>query len=302
MDEFGNNDVLQLKDIDQPEVSVDTVLVKVKAVGVNPVDWKIVRGYLAGAFPSHFPMVPGWDFSGVVEEVGPSITEFKVGDEVFGYDREDHVQNGTLAEVISVPVRCLWKKPASLSFEEAGALPLAGLTALQMLDAVSVSEGDTVLIHNGSGGVGCFAIQIAKARGARVIASASKRNFDFVTSLGAEPVEYGDQLGESVKALASDGVDAVIDPIGGDALAASPALVKDATRIASVVDGAGVLKLGGRYVFVRPIADDLRRLAELADAGDLKVPIEKSFPLDRTADAYALSEDGHVTGKIVITI
>jgi NADPH:quinone reductase-like Zn-dependent oxidoreductase len=299
---FGGPDVLTVGELPDPPVGPDGVLVRVRAAGVNPVDYKIRQGRLQGAYPWAFPIVPGWDVAGVVEQVGPSVTEFAPGDEVIGYARKDHVQHGTYAQLVGVFPRHLARKPASVSFAEAAALPLAGLTAAQTLDAAGVGSGDVVLVHNASGGVGSFAVQLAAARGARVLGTASERNHDYLRSLRAEPVTYGDGLADRVAELAPGGVDAVVDFIGGDALANSPKLVKDPARIASVVDPATVLGVGGRYVFVRPNPNQLAELSEMVDAGQLRIEVAATFPLEQAAQAHALVEDGHVRGKVVLTV
>ena len=263
-----------------------------------------MAGYLDPIMRVHFPLIPGWDLAGVVERVGPAVTEFAPGDEVIGYNREDHVQWGTYAELVAAPVRVLARKPASLDWRQAAGLPLAGLTAYQALEAAQVSEGETVLLHAAAGGVGTFAAQIAVARGARVIGTASERNHEFLRSLGAEPVTYGEGLVERVRALVSDGVDAAIDCVGGDAITASRELVqpKDGkVRIVSIID-PGVKDFGGRYVFVRPSTADLTALGELADQGRLTVHIERTFPLEQAGQALLASRQGHTRGKIVLDI
>jgi NADPH:quinone reductase-like Zn-dependent oxidoreductase len=300
-DRFGDLDVLALRDdLPEPPVGPDTVLVRVHAAGVNPVDMKIRQGALAGAFPHHFPIVPGWDVAGVVEAVGPAVVSFAAGDEVFGYVRRDDVQWGTAAELVPAPQRCLAHKPGSLSFAEAGALPLAGLTAYQALtEALDVGEGDRVLVHRAAGGVGFNAVQIAVALGARVIGTASPKNHGFLRDAGvAEVLDYS--AGPISRQL-SEPVDAVLDLVGGDTLADAPQQVRDAARIASVVDPV-VNEMGGRYVFVRPDQHDLEELARMADAGQLRVPIAKAFPLAETAEAQRLVAGGHVRGKVVVTL
>jgi NADPH:quinone reductase-like Zn-dependent oxidoreductase len=299
---FGGPEVLTVGELPDPPVGPDGVLVRVRAAGVNPVDYKIRQGKLQGAYPWAFPIVPGWDVAGVVEQVGPSVTEYAPGDEVIGYARKDHVQYGTSAELVGVFPRHLAPKPASASFAEAAALPLAGLTAAQTLDAAGVGSGDVVLVHNASGGVGSFAVQLAADRGARVLGTASERNHDYLRSLGAEPVTYGDGLTDRVAGLAPDGVDAVVDFIGGQALADSPEVVKDPARIASVVDPATVLGFGGRYVFVRPNPEQLAELSEKVDAGRLRIEVARTFGIEETGEAHALVESGHVRGKVVLTL
>jgi NADPH:quinone reductase-like Zn-dependent oxidoreductase len=300
-DRFGDETVLQLRDdLPDPPVGPDTVLVRVHAAGVNPVDATIREGHLAGAFPHHFPIVPGWDVAGVVESAGPAVVDFAPGDEVFGYVRRDDVQWGTTAEFVPAPQRCLAHKPASLSFAEAGALPLAGLTAYQALtEVLDVQEGDRVLVHRASGGVGFSAVQIAVALGAHVIGTASPKNHGFLTDAGA--AEVLDYSAGPISGQLSEPADAVLDLVGGDTLADAPKQVRDPARIASVVD-PGVRDLGGRYVFVRPDAHDLEELGRMADAGQLRVPIAKAFPLERTADAHRLLAGGHVRGKVVVTV
>lgn len=300
--EFGGPEVLTHGETDDPTVGPDTVLVRVRASSVNPVDHKVRAGYLAGAIDTFFPVVPGWDVAGVVEAVGPAITEFTVGDEVYGYVRADVVHGGTLAELVAAPVRTLARKPASLSFVEAAAVPLAGLTAYQALvHALAVGEGDVVLVSGASGGVGSFAVQIAVSRGARVIGTASEGNHDYVRSLGAEPTTYGDGLLDRLRALAPGGLDAAFDLFGGDDLTAATSLLHDRTRVASVAD-ASVTEQGGHYVFVRPSAPDLDALTALADAGTLHVEVAETFPLERAADAHRAVEGGHVRGKVVVTV
>ncbi|MER5969099.1 NADP-dependent oxidoreductase [Streptomyces sp. NPDC002055] len=291
----------QLTEEPEPKVGPDSVLIRTRAAGVNPVDWKVAAGYLDQVLYCHFPFVPGWDVAGVVEQVGPAVTEFAPGDEVIGYNRQDHVQQGTYAELVTAPVRTLAHKPASLSWAQAAGLPLAGLTAYQSLRAAGVGKGDTVLVHAAAGGVGSLAVQIAVAWGARVIGTASERNHDFLRSLGAEPVTYGDGLPGRVRALAPDGVDAALDFVGGAAVAQSQEVTGSPERIVSIADFQ-VAAVGGRYVFVRPDTADLTALAELADAGKLTVHVDKELPLAEAAEAFRISQEGRTRGKVVLTV
>jgi NADPH:quinone reductase-like Zn-dependent oxidoreductase len=300
-DRFGGPEVLALRDdLPDPPVGPDTVLVRTRAVGVNPVDVGVREGRLAGLFPHSFPIVPGWDVAGTVEAVGPAVVDLAEGDEVFGYVRRDDVQWGTTAELVPAPQRCVARKPSSLSLTEAAAVPLAGLTAYQALtEALDVGEGDRVLVHRAAGGVGFFAVQIAAALGAHVIGTASPRNADFLRGAGA--AEVLDHSAGPISEQLSEPVDAVLDLVGGDTLADAPKQVRDVSRIASVVDPA-VNGMGGRYVFVRPERHDLEELAGMADAGRLRVVIAKAFPLEQTADAHRLVAEGHVRGKVVVTL
>jgi NADPH:quinone reductase-like Zn-dependent oxidoreductase len=303
MNRYGGPEVLSEMELPDPKVGPDTVLVRVRTAGVNPVDWMVREGYLDGAFPAHFPIVPGWDVAGVIEIAGPAVAGFAAGDEVIGYARRDEIQHGTYAELVPAPERALARKPVNASWPEAGALPLAGLTAYQALKAARVGSGDTVLVHAAAGGVGHLAIQLAKVLGAkRVIGTASAGNHSFVRLLGAEPVIYGEGLVERVQELAPDGVDAVLDLVGGPALTESAALLGQPKRLVSVVDAETVLRLGGTYVFVKPSTADLTALADLVDAGRLTVHISQTFPLAQAAQAQSLVQEGHVRGKVVIEI
>ncbi|MFF7857621.1 zinc-binding dehydrogenase [Streptomyces sp. NPDC007904] len=299
---YGGPEVLELGEVDDPRLGPDSVLVKVRAAAVNPVDWKCREGHLDPVLQAVFPVVPGWDVSGVVVRPGPAVPEFAAGDEVIGYVREDFLSRGTFAEYVAAPVRALARKPRNLSFEEAAGLPLAGLTAYQALYGVlEVERGETVLVHAAAGGVGSLAVQLATHVGARVIGTASEPHHDFVRGLGGEPVTYGEGLAERVRGLAPEGVDAVFDTVGGDALKASANLLAPGGRLASIVDTEVVLH-GGRYHFVRPDPQDLRRLSELAEQGVVSVHVSRTFPLERAADAHRMSQEGRTRGKIVVTV
>jgi NADPH:quinone reductase-like Zn-dependent oxidoreductase len=303
--QYGAPSVLDVSDIAPRPIGPGEVLVRLVAASVNPVDWKIRQGHLQGAFPHHLPIIPGWDVAGVVEAVGPAVrTGVAVGDEVFGYVRRDDVHQGTTAELVPAPERTVVAKPATASFEEAAALPLAGLTAYQALtEALGVTAGDRVLVHAASGGVGHLAVQIATSLGATVVATGSAASHDFLRDLGAdEVVDYAAGLVSDQLAGVGGPVDAVLDLIGGEALADAPRQLRGGSRIASVIDPAGVQEIGGRYVFVRPDRDGLIALAHLVDAGELRVVVAETFDLDHVADAHRLSEDGHPRGKIVVTV
>lgn len=299
---YGGPEVLEATDLPEPKVGPDFVLVRTRAVGVNPVDHKIREGALDGFLPSHFPLVPGFDVAGVVERVGPAVTGFAPGDEVIGYNRQDHLQGGTYAELTSVPERAVAARPTSVGWAEAGALPLVGLTAYQaIVERLELRKGETLLVHAASGGVGTMAVQIAALLGAQVVGTAGEGNQDRVRDLGATAVPYGDGLVERVRALHPDGVDAVLDLVGGQALDDSPALLRDPGRICSIVDPQRVLDIGGSYHFCRPDAAQLATLAGWVDEGSLRVDVGRTLPLAEAAEAQRLLEQGAVTGKIVLT-
>ncbi|UPK75303.1 NADP-dependent oxidoreductase [Nocardioidaceae bacterium SCSIO 66511] len=289
---------LEVVELPEPKLFPGSVLIEVRAAGVNPVDWKVMSGGLDPLVDAVFPVIPGWDVAGVVTAVGMDTPEYEVGDEVMAYARKDVVGAGTFAEQVAVSAAAAARKPASLSWSEAAGLPLAGGTALRTIDALGVQEGETLLIHAAAGGVGSLAVQIARARGVRVIGTASERNHEFLRGLGAEPVAYGDGLVERVGALAPGGVDAVADFVGGQ-LETTLGVLKAGGRHASIADGE-VEQHGGRLIWVRPDGGETARLAALADAGELTVEIAATYGLDGVAEAFESSRSGHVRGKVVI--
>ena len=297
---YGSPDVLELTDQPRPKVAPGMVLVKVKSASVNPVDWKIMTGHLDSIMDVQFPITIGWDVAGVVESQGIDAADFQPGDEVISYGRKDFLHGGSFAEYIALPVRLLARKPKALSWEQSAGLPLTGLTAYQVLNRLGLQRGETLLIHGGSGGVGTMGIQIAVERGARVIATASPKNHDYLRSLGAEPVSYGEGLAERVRQLAPDGVDVVADFVGG-VLEVTLAVLRDRGRHASIADSKAA-RHGGTWMWVRPYAEDLQALADMADAGKLTVEVAKTFPLQQAADAVRLSMQGHTRGKIVVNV
>jgi len=299
--EFGGPDVMTVGEVPDPHIGPDTMLVKVVAAGINPVDYKVREGYLAGLIDTIFPAVPGWDVAGVVVRPGLDTPEFAAGDEVLAYARADVVHSGTLAELVAVPVRTATRKPAAVSFEDAAALPLTGLTALQSIRRSGLREGDTVLVHAAAGGVGAFATQLAVLAGARVVGTAGPANHEFLRSLGAEPVAYGEGLVAAARAVAPDGFDVVLDYVGGAALDVTPDLLRPGGSVVSIADGRAASEFGGQYVWVRPDRDDLAELAGLVADGRLRVHLSAVYDLEHAVDAYRALESGHTRGKIVVT-
>lgn len=300
---YGAAEVLAYEDAPMPSVGADDVLVKVVAASVNPVDWKIRAGYLQGMLPHQLPLTLGWDMSGVVMEVGSAVTRFKPGDAV--YARPDIVRNGTYAEYVAIRERELAFKPATISHVEAASLPLAGITAWEVLiNTAQLAAGQRVLIHAGAGGVGSLAIQLAKSRGAHVIATASSRNLALVRALGAdEVIDYRAQAFETV---VSD-VDVVFDTLGGTVQDASWAVLKPGgiqVSVAAPPDQDKATALGRRaaFVFIEPSATILAELAALVDAGRLRPLVGAEFALHDIARAHALSESGRAVGKIVLYV
>lgn len=291
---------MQLMELPDPPVGPDVVVIDIKAAGVNPVDWKLRNGGLAERFKHHFPVGIGWDAAGVVEAVGPAVRDFKPGDEVYAYCRKAAIEDGTYAEKIGVPRAQVAHKPRSASFVEAGAMPLATLTAWECLtEALELQAGESILVTAAAGGVGHFAVQLARALGAEVYATASPSKHDFVRELGASKVV--DYTSENVAEAVGE-VDTVFDLVGGDALADALAALRDGGRVVSIIDPSVRERPGGFYVFVQPNAASLRELARRFDAGEFRVEIAETFPLERAADAHRLIEDGHVRGKVVVEV
>ncbi|QMU28085.1 NADP-dependent oxidoreductase [Adhaeribacter radiodurans] len=304
-EEFGGVDKIQIRSIAIPELKEGEVLVRLKAAGVNPVDAGVREGYLKDYLPYTFPIIPGWDMAGTVEDRGFSARRFAVGDEVYAYARRPMVQYGTFAEYIVIPESYLAHKPETLSFEEAAGIPLVGLTAYQsMFDAGKLQAGQTVLILGASGGVGSLGIQLAKAKGAQVIGVASAKNHDFMKQLGADfTIDYrqGD-IGAAAKALVPDGVDLVFDCASGETLQQSLSALKPGGKLVSILHHGDGLDpaIDFQYVFVEPNSTQLDHLRELADNGQLKVHVSQTYSLDQTVDAFNQIQTKHTTGKIVI--
>lgn len=301
--DFGDRSVLELNDnVEIPTPAENEVLIKVKSAAVNPVDWKIREGYLQAMLNHALPLTLGWDVSGEVTTVGDQVTHLKVGDAV--YSRPDIVKNGSYAEYILVAADEVAIKPKSLSWQEAAGVPLAALTAWQSLyELAKLKSGDRVLIHAGSGAVGQFAIQLAKLRGATVYTTTSAKNTDLVLSLGADhAIDYHNEDFSELKDL-----DVVYDTIGGDTLAKSWKTLKKGGCLVSICDNpdeaiAAEHGVTGIFCFVQPNREQLEKLAELADAGQLKVNIDSEYELDQAAEAHERSETGRAQGKIVINV
>jgi NADPH:quinone reductase-like Zn-dependent oxidoreductase len=301
--EYGRPELLKYENVPQPEPKEDQILVRVVAAGVNPVDGMIRSGMFAKHGEGAFPMILGGDIAGIIEKVGSKVTKFKAGDSVFAYVSLEN--NGGYAEYALVTERETAPKPKSITYVEAAAVPIVALTAWQALvDTAKLSAGQTVLIHGGSGGVGTFAIQIAKARGARVIATASTANQDFLKQLGADvAIDYTKQKFDDI---AKD-VDVVLDSIGKDTLARSYGVVKKGGIIVSLVarpDQSQLEKHGirGAAVSVDPNSEELAEIGKLIDQGKIKVIVSQTFPLSEAIKAQEQVATGHTRGKIVLKI
>ncbi len=327
-EQYGGSEVLELSDdLPVPRVGPNGVLVEVRAASVNPVDWKLREGLLHAVMPVIFPVIWGCDLSGVVKEVGPSVTLFKPGDEVYGM-KDGYVAKtyrGTYAEYVVVPEKSLAAKPKNLTHEEAAAVPLAALTAWQaMVNQGRLKPGQRVLIHAGAGGVGVMAIQIAKAFGAYVAATASTRNQDLLRELGADlAIDYTRENIDKIRPK----FDLVLDGVGGSVWAESFRALKMGGRLVTLTPpipeqssgkvkffamaiqgvGFGMMRglLGGKRLSmtrVKPRGGELEKITALIEAGKIRPVVEKVFALEQIAEAHRLSEAGHVRGKLVIKI
>jgi NADPH:quinone reductase-like Zn-dependent oxidoreductase len=308
--EFGGRDKLTMMDLPVPVPQAGEILIRVHACGVNPVDYKIREGLLRDRLPHQFPVVLGWDAAGVVAKLGRGVKGVACGDEVVAYCRKPTVQWGTYAEYVAVPLESVAPKPRSASFAEAAAYPLAALTAYQSLfDAAGLVSGEMVLVHAAAGGVGSFAVQLARARGAQVIGTAQKGHHAYLHDLGVTwAVDYRERdFRESVRTVRPEGVDVVLDGVGGDVTTQSVDILKSGGRLVSILNPSVVHALvergvAAQYVFVAPNRAELTTLSEMVDARHLRVHLSSILPLEEAARAHALIETGHTQGKIVLTI
>ncbi|WP_329329652.1 NADP-dependent oxidoreductase [Streptomyces mirabilis] len=295
--EYGSTDVLSVVDVPPPTPGPGQVRLVVRAAGVNPIDWKILRGYMSQVMPLDLPAGLGSDVAGVVDQVGAGVTAFEVGDEVLGASITPSYAQSALADPA-----VLVAKPASVSWEVAGSLAGPGITAWEVLDKLEIAKGETLLVHAAAGGVGTFAVQLAVARGARVIGTASESNHEQLRSLGAEPVTYGEGLVDRVRAIAPQGVDAVLDASGRGEIPDSIDLAGGPARVLTLVafDAADT----GIHVHMSAPGENgaqaLRDILNLMEQGRLRVPIWRTFPLAEAADALQVSQAGHLGGKIVL--
>ena len=300
---YGDSKVLVLEEAPRPQVDEGEVLIRVRAAGVNPLDWKVRDGHLEGRMGHRLPLIPGWDVSGVVEELGPKVTSFKIGDEVYGL--LDFRLDGAYAEYVAAPVENLAIRPKAIDMIKAGAVPLASLTAWQTLfDVAGLESGQTVLIHAAAGGVGHLAVQFAKWKNTKVIATASAYNEDFLKDLGAdELVDYNTTRFEGVV----QDVDVVLDTLGGDTRERSWQVLKKGgilvtTLSISPEETAQQHGVRGKGMMVHPDAAQLTQIAALIDSGDIKPSVTTILPLAEAARAHELSQAGHMRGKIVLKV
>ena len=300
---YGASTEIRIEDAPIPPLNADDVLIRVVATSVNPVDWKIRKGYLKEMIPYDMPLTMGWDVSGIVEKTGPAVTRFKPGDAV--YSRPDIVRNGAYAEYVAVRESEIAAKPATISHVEAASLPLVSITAWEALfTTAGLAKGQRVLIHAGAGGVGSVAVQLARAKGAHVTATASASKMALVKSLGAdEVIDYHAQDFSSV----AKGMDVVFDTVGGDVQEKSWAVLNPGGMLVSITskpseDRASAMGKRAGFVFIGPNAPILTELAAMVDLGRVRPLIAAEFGLNDTAKAQDFSETGRATGKVMIYV
>src|SRR3954454_6492986 len=293
--EYGGPEVLRVADAEEPHAGPGQVRIAVRAAGVNPIDWKGRSGRPREVTPVEFPVIAGREAAGVVDEVGEDVEGVSVGEEVFGFSVA-----GAAAEYAVLDDFA--RKPARLSWQEAAGLPVAVETSARVFNVLGgLGEGRTIVINGAAGGVGTAAVQLARARGARVIGTASERNHEFLRSLGAEPTTYGEGLVQRVRALAPGGVDLGFDTAGQGGVKALIELTGDPAHVATIADFAAAslgVKVTGGSDGRRPGALDVA--AELAASGGLRVEVARAFPFSQAAEAHRLSQEGHVRGKLVL--
>ncbi|MGW7267853.1 NADP-dependent oxidoreductase [Streptomyces sp. NPDC054842] len=297
-DTFGGTEVLHEVETELPEPGPGQVRVRIRAVGVNPVDGKIRSGIMEAIFPTTLPAIPGGEIAGVVDALGEGVDRLKVGDEVLGWS-----DTGAYAQYALADATVLAPKPAGLDWTDAAALPVASDAADRVLDLLDIKTGETLLIHGASGALGTIAVQLAVARGAHVIGTASPANQKYVTSLGATALVYGEGLVERVRELAPNGVDAVLDAAGKGALEDSITLRGGTDRIVTTADfrarELGVVFAEGPQ---RRSADRLAEIARQAADGALVTTVGATYRLADAAEAQRTSDAGHGRGKLVLTV
>jgi NADPH:quinone reductase-like Zn-dependent oxidoreductase len=307
---FGEPDLLRQMALPRPPPAKGEIQIRVVSAGVNPVDCMVRSGRLRDQFPHEFPLVLGWDVAGVVEAFGEGAGRFRKGDRVWACARKPTAQWGTYAEYVNVHVDSVALMPARLLFEEAASVPLAALAAWQCLFAEpGLAPGQTVLVHAAAGGVGHFAVQIAKDRGAHVVGTGSGSSQPFILGMGAEAgIDYvKEDFREALRRHCPDGADLVLDLVGGDTLARSYEVVKAGGRLVSLAEEPEAAIAASRGItahsrFVEPSGDQLEHIARLFDVGAVKTHVQKIYPLAKAADAHRVLEDGHVKGKLVLNL
>lgn len=305
---YGSDERLRLETAPIPEPGAGYVRIRIHAASVNPIDWKIRSGLLKELYPVTLPYIPGRDVAGTIDAIGPGVEGWRIGDAVMAILELMPPGGGAFAEYVLVAARDIAPKPASLSFDAAAGVPLVSMTAWRaVIEAANVQSGQRVLVHGGAGGVGSMAVQLARWRGARVIATASTRNHDYLESIGAEQtIDYRKIRFED----AVRDVDVVIDTVGGDTLEGSPVVLKEGGALVSVV-GAPSQEMCAKYRIRCPdlyggaaitAGERLSEIGRLFDSGDLTMHVDAVYPFTEVNEALAHSEAGHTRGKVIVRV
>jgi NADPH:quinone reductase len=299
-DHYGPVDVLDVVDVDRPTPGEREVLVEVATTGINPGEIAIREGAMAETAPATFPSGQGSDFAGRIVERGPGVAGWNVGDEVLGWTDNRAAQ----AEYVAVSEDQLTARPPSVPWDQAGALYVAGCTAYGMVDLVRAQSGETAVVFGAAGGVGSIATQLLVRDEVRVLAVAGPSNEEWLRSIGAEPVHYGEGLGHRLREAAPDGIDAALDAHGGGYVELAVGLGVDPDRVVTIIDFAAAERLGAQTVFGYQVASAgmLAELAELIETGELTVPIAATYRLEQVREAYTQLAERHTRGKIVLQV
>jgi NADPH:quinone reductase-like Zn-dependent oxidoreductase len=297
-DKYGGLEVLQVVEVARPIPGPGKVLVRVKAAGINPGEAMIRKGLLADRWPATFPSGQGSDLAGIVEQVGPGVAKFAVGDEVIGFTND----RGSQADFVLVESGNLVPRPRNVSWEQAGALFVAGTTAYAAVRSVSLNAGDTVVVSGAAGGVGSIAVQLARNAGAKVIGLAGDANHKWLAGHSVIPVIYGDGVEDRIRAASGGKIDAFVDTFGGGYVELAIKLGVAPNRIDTIIDFTAAAKYGVKTEgsFEAATADVLAQLAALMASGRLEIPIAKVYPLAEVREAYRDLEQRHTRGKIVL--
>ena len=303
--DYGTSEVIEIRDIEKPSLKTNQVLVEVKAASLNPVDYKLPSGMLKDYMPLTFPATLGGDFSGVITEIGEGVSDYKVGDEVFGSALTLNGGSGSLAQFAASNTQNMALKPKTIDFTQAASLPLVGASAIQAIEEhINLQKGQKILIQGGAGGIGSIAVQLSKMHGAFVAATAASEDVEFVKGLGADQVI--DYKSEDFSEILKD-FDAVYDTVGGEVTDKSFKVLKKGGILVSMV-GQPNEELAKQYEAVaigqgtKTTSEKLKHLAQLVDSGKIKPQVDKIFPLEQIKEAFGFFEKVHPRGKVVVSI
>lgn len=302
--EYGDPEVIKINNVKSPDPGKQQVIIKVISAAINPFDGKLRQGYMKDSIPLSFPVTIGGDFSGVITQIAPDVSDFKVGDEVYGSANVLGGGSGAAAQFAAANVRNIAKRPESISHAQAAAIVLVGVSAVDVIEKLQIGEGKKVLIHGGAGGIGSAAVQYAKSLSAYVAATASAADEEFVSGLGADAViDYESQKFEELL----KGYDAVLDTVGGDVYAKSFRILKPGGILVSMIEQpneqmSAQYSVKSLHQSTRVTSESLRRLSQLVEKNLITPVVDKIYPFDQVVDAFKYMEQGHPRGKVVIEV